>query len=69
VGSKAEIYRLMIDLASQGKSILIVSSYLPELLGVCHRIAVMRRGELGSARPTAEWDEQSLLASAVGGAS
>jgi len=69
VGSKAEIYRLMVDLVSQGKSILIVSSYLPELLGVCHRIAVMRRGELSSARPTAEWDEQSLLASAVGGAS
>ena len=67
VASKADTYRLMFDLAAQGKSILMVSSYLPELLGVCDRIAVMYRGELGAARPAADWDEHALLAAAVGG--
>jgi len=39
----------------------MVSSYLPELLGVCDRIAVMCRGRLGPARPAAEWTEQALV--------
>ena len=53
VGSKAEIYRLIGELAAQGKAILVVSSYLPELLGICDRIAVMSRGALCEARPVA----------------
>lgn len=65
VGSKAEIYRLIDDLAGKGKAVLIVSSYLPELLGVCDRIAVMRRGRLGEARPVGEWDEQKLMQEAT----
>ena len=44
VGAKYEIYQLMIDLAKQGKSIIMVSSELPELLGVCDRIIVMSGG-------------------------
>ena len=47
---------------------MFVSSYLPELLGVCDRIAVMRRGVLGAARPAAEWTEEALLAEATRGA-
>jgi len=43
------------------KAVLLVSSYLPELLGVCDRIAVMARGRLGAARDVAEWNEHSLL--------
>ena len=46
VGSKAEIYRLIDELAIQGCGILIASSYLPELLGICDRIGVMNRGAL-----------------------
>jgi len=66
VGSKAEIYRIIDDLVSrQGKSVLLVSSYLPELLGICDRIAVMRRGRLGPARPVAELDEHALLLEAT----
>ena len=61
VGSKAEIYRLIGELAAHGKAVLFVSSYLPELLGVCDRIAVMSRGRLGEARPAADWSEASLL--------
>jgi ribose transport system ATP-binding protein len=45
--------------------VLLVSSYIPELLGVCDRIAVMRRGELGPARPVAEWTEERLLEEAL----
>ena len=51
VGSKAEIYRLIGELAAQGKAVLMVSSYLPELFGVCDRLAVMSRGRLSEARP------------------
>jgi ribose transport system ATP-binding protein len=65
VRSKAEIYQLMGELAARGKAILFVSSYLPELLGVCDRIAVMRRGRLGEARDVAAWSEASLLEAAL----
>ncbi len=46
VGAKYEIYQLMIDLARQGKCVIMVSSELPELLGVCDRILVMSGGRL-----------------------
>jgi ribose transport system ATP-binding protein len=48
------------------RAVLMVSSYLPELLGLCDRIAVMCRGRLGPARPTSEWTEHSLLMEASG---
>jgi ribose transport system ATP-binding protein len=67
VASKAEIYALIDDLVGGGrKAVLLASSYLPELLGVCDRIAVMSRGRLGPARPVGEWTEHSLLMAASG---
>ncbi len=66
LGSKAQIYRLIGELAAQGKSILFVSSYLPELLGVCDTIGVMCRGVLSEIRPAAQWTESSIIAAAVG---
>ncbi|GIT78071.1 MAG: hypothetical protein Ct9H300mP32_4530 [Verrucomicrobiota bacterium] len=66
VGSKAQIYRLMNELAGQGKAVVFVSSYLPELLGVCDRIGVMCRGEFSCVRPVAEWSEQEIILTAVG---
>jgi ribose transport system ATP-binding protein len=66
VGSKAQIYSLIDQLAQRGCAILLASSYLPELLGVCDRIAVMCRGRLGQARPARVWTEHSLMAAAVG---
>ncbi|MFQ5790552.1 MAG: sugar ABC transporter ATP-binding protein [Acidobacteriota bacterium] len=66
VASKARIYRLIDELASAGKAVLMVSSYLPELLGVCDRVAVMCRGLLGPARPASELDEHRLLIEATG---
>ena len=66
VGSKAEIYRTIDDLAKAGKAVLMVSSYLPELLGVCDRIAVMCRGVLGPARPVQEVTEHQIMVEATG---
>jgi ribose transport system ATP-binding protein len=66
VGSKAQIYEIIGRLAQAGKSVIVVSSYLPELLGLCDTIGVMRRGELVAVRPRLEWSESELLRSAVG---
>jgi ribose transport system ATP-binding protein len=66
VGSKAQIYELIAGLAREGRAVVLVSSYLPELFGMCDRIAVMRRGELVDCRRSGEWTEASLMATAVG---
>jgi ribose transport system ATP-binding protein len=66
VGAKARIYALIDELATQGRAILLVSSHVPELLGVCDRVAVMCRGRLGPARPVGEIDEHSLMQEAIG---
>jgi len=67
VATKAQIAELYGALAARGKAVLLVSSWLPELLAVADRIAVMHRGRLGPAMPVAECDERSLLLEAVGG--
>jgi ribose transport system ATP-binding protein len=66
VASKAQIYSLIVSLARAGKAILMVSSYLPELFGLCDRLAVMSRGCLSAARPIAEWTPESVLQAAIG---
>lgn len=65
VGSKAQIYGLIDALAASGKAVLLISSYLPELLGMADRVQVMSRGRLGAARPVAEVDEESIMHEAV----
>ena len=65
VGTKAEIYRLMDALAAQGKAVLFVSSYLPELLAVCDRIGVMARGRLRQIRAVGDWTEHEIMSVAV----
>ncbi len=61
VGAKATIYQLIDELARSGKAVLMVSSYLPELLGVCDRIAVMNRGRLGVALPVDQCDPHTIM--------
>jgi ribose transport system ATP-binding protein len=68
VGSKAQIYELIAGLAGEGRAVVLVSSYLPELFGMCDRIAVMRRGELVDCRPRADWTEATLMTAAIGAA-
>ncbi len=65
VGSKAEIYRLIGELAAQGAAVVMVSSYLPELFGVCDRLAVMCRGVLTEPRPITEWDQHNVMEAAT----
>ena len=65
VGTKAEIYRLMGELAAEGKAIIFVSSYLTELLAVCDRVGVMARGQLKEIRPASDWTEESIMSLAV----
>ncbi|HEY2759167.1 MAG TPA: sugar ABC transporter ATP-binding protein [Pirellulales bacterium] len=65
VGTKAEIYRLIGELAAAGKSIIFVSSYLPELMATCDRLGVMNRGRLCEIRPAKGWTEETFLAMAV----
>jgi ribose transport system ATP-binding protein len=66
VGSRADLYRIIDELAARGNAVLLVSSYLPELLGVCDRIAVMVRGRLGPAHPVSSCTEHGLLLEATG---
>ena len=66
VGAKEEIYALLDRLRGEGRAVLVVSSYVPELLRVCDRVGVMHRGRLAEIRPTAAWDEESLIAAASG---
>jgi ribose transport system ATP-binding protein len=67
VGSKVDIYRLIGELARTGKSVVFISSYLPELLGVCDTLAVMHRGRISDVRPVSEWDEASIMDVATSG--
>jgi len=65
IGSKSDIFREIARLAQNGKAILMVSSYLPELLAVCDRIAVMCRGRLSAARGTQEWTAETIMEAAI----
>ena len=65
VGTKSEIYRLMGELAADGKAIIFVSSYLTELLAVCDRIGVMSGGVLREVRMASEWTDESIMSVAV----
>ena len=65
VGSKADIFREIAQLARDGKAIIVVSSYLPDLFALCDRIAVMCRGRLSPAKPTSEWTPESVMEAAI----
>jgi ribose transport system ATP-binding protein len=67
VGSKSQIYRLIGELAAEGKAIIMISSYLPELFGVCDSIAVMYRGALSPVYPANQWNEEKVMTWATSG--
>jgi ribose transport system ATP-binding protein len=67
IGSKAQIYQIIARCADENKAVLMISSYLPELFGMCDRIAVMTRGRLSSARPVDEWTPETVMLAAIGG--
>jgi L-arabinose transport system ATP-binding protein len=61
VGAKSEIYTIMQNLAREGVCVIMVSSELPEVLGVSDRIAVMRQGRIAAVLDRAEANEETLL--------
>ena len=67
VGARVEIYHLMRELARQGTGIILVSEDLEELLGMCDRILVMRRGSIVADIPRAEASKPEILRLASGG--
>ena len=62
VGAKYEIYQLMIDLANKDKGIIMISSEMPELLGVTDRILVMSNGRVAGIVNTAETTQEEIMA-------
>jgi L-arabinose transport system ATP-binding protein len=65
VGAKREIYNIIQDLAKQGIGVVAVSSELPEVLGICDRIAVMRQGALVGIVDRAEATQERILEMAL----
>jgi rhamnose transport system ATP-binding protein len=66
VGAKAEIHRLIVDLAAERLAILMISSEMPEILGMSDRIAVMRGGTIVGMFDRAAATQERLLALALG---
>jgi len=61
VGAKYEIYELIIKMAKQGKTVIVVSSEMPEILGITNRIGVMSNGHLSGIVNTKETNQEELL--------
>ena len=66
VGSKVHLYEAIAAAAEAGCAVVIVSSYLPELFGLCDTLAVMSRGRLTPSAPLASWTPESVMAAAIG---
>jgi rhamnose transport system ATP-binding protein len=66
IGSKSEIHEMMVNLAAQGLAILMISSELPEILGMSDRIVVMHGGTIAGTLGRAEATQESILALALG---
>jgi ribose transport system ATP-binding protein len=66
VGAKAEMFELIGALASEGRAIVLISSYLPELLNMCDRIIVMRGGRIAGEVVREEFSEEHVMALATG---
>jgi rhamnose transport system ATP-binding protein len=66
VGTKAEVHRLLSDLAGQGLAVLMISSELPEVLGMADRVLVMHEGRISGELSRAEADEEGVMRAATG---
>jgi ABC-type uncharacterized transport system ATPase subunit len=66
IGAKRDLYLLIARLAARGCGVVVISSELVELIGLCHRVAVMRAGRLRAVLPRAQLTEEALIAHATG---
>jgi ABC-type sugar transport system ATPase subunit len=67
IGAKEEIYKLMVELAKEGRYILMVSSDMPELIAMCDRVIVMRKGKITAVLDRENISEESILTYSIGG--
>ncbi|MGI9167819.1 MAG: sugar ABC transporter ATP-binding protein [Pyrinomonadaceae bacterium] len=67
IGSKVQVYETIARCAAEYKAVLMISSYLPELFGMCDRLAVMSRGRMSEVRPIADWTPETVMQAAIGG--
>jgi inositol transport system ATP-binding protein len=67
VGAKYEIYRLMCQLAEKGAAVVMISSELPELIGMCDRIAVMSRGKITGELERKDFSQEKIITLAMKG--
>jgi putative multiple sugar transport system ATP-binding protein len=63
VGAKYEIYTIINELAASGKGVIVISSEMPELLGICDRIYVMNEGRFVDEMPASEASQEKIMAS------
>lgn len=66
IGAKAEIYKIIAQLAEQGKTIILISSEMPELLGLCDRIIVLYHGKISGEFDRDDFDQERILKAAMG---
>lgn len=66
VGAKLEVYQLINRLTADGRAVLLVSSELPELMGMSDRIVMLAAGRIGGVFTRAEFEQERLLAAAMG---
>jgi ABC-type sugar transport system ATPase subunit len=67
IGAKTEIYKLLEKLVADGKSIIMVSSELPEVMGMCDRVVIMRGGRIVNTVQRKDFSENYIISLAVGG--
>ncbi len=67
IGSKVQVYETIARWSAENRGVLMISSYLPELFGMCDRLAVMSRGRLSEAKPINQWTPESVMQAAIGG--
>ncbi len=66
VGVKFEVYQFIADQVARGRAVLLISSEIPELLGLSHRVLVMRDGRIAATLETAATSQEEILRHAVG---
>jgi ribose transport system ATP-binding protein len=66
VGAKREIYKLMEELAANGKAVILISSYLPEVMGIADKIAVIYEGKMMAIVDKKDFSEERILKHASG---
>jgi ribose transport system ATP-binding protein len=66
IGTKEQIYRFIASLAEQGRSVIVISSEMQELIGLCHRVIVMRNGRIAGEVEQADLSEDSIVYLATG---